>query len=206
MDFSLKLITPPSLEPVTAEEVKLHAHISHSVEDALIDMWIKSGRILAEDFQRRAYVGQIWEIAFDSLPELPIYIPRPPLIGIMTIKIYDTLGSETVLYDSIDNPITTTEEGGVEPSTNSDFIIDTKSEPGRLEFAYGKTWPSITPRKINACIIKFAAGCGLEADDVPENIKDAIILYCTARSENRAGESDFLDKFHDILGPSRNYQ
>jgi hypothetical protein len=206
MDFSLRRITDAAIEPVTTAEVKLHAHIDHDMQDDILDDWITSSRELAEGFQRRAYIGQVWEIAFDSLPELPIYIPRPPLIGILTIKVYDTADAETILYDLVDNPITTTIEDGTAPSTNSDFIIDTKNEPGRIGFAYGKTWPSITPRSMNACVIRFAAGYGLTADDVPSTVKDAIMLYCTARNENRAGEAEFLDKFYDILWPDRNWQ
>jgi uncharacterized phiE125 gp8 family phage protein len=207
MDCSLKLITPPSVEPVTAADVKLHAHISHDVEDQLIELWISAARSLAEDFQRRAYIGQKWEIAFDGFPCMPIYIPRPPLISVDSIKCYDILGSETVLYSIADDPLTTTVEPGANAATNSDFIIDTNSQPGRIDFAYGKTWPSITPRSMNALIIRFTAGYGLTAAAVPQAVKDAIMLYCTYRSENRAGETEEAPKqFYNLLWPQRNFQ
>jgi hypothetical protein len=206
MDCSLKLITPPEVEPVTVAEVKLHTHISHSVEDALLETWIIAGRMLAEDFQRRAYIGQMWEVAFDSYPQTPIYLPRAPLIGVVSIKIYDYLNAETVLYSKADNPITTTEEAGTDLSTNSDFIIDTDSEPGRIGFAYNKTWPSTILRSMSAVKIRFAAGYGLEASDVPATVKDAIMLYCAYRNENRAAEVDEAPKqFFNLLRHDRLY-
>lgn len=202
--MNLYLVTPPSIEPVTLADVKLHTHIGHSVEDGIINNWITAARILAENYQRRAYIGQIWEMAFDCFPELPIYFPRAPLIGLMTIKCYDQDNAETVVYDSVDNPITTTEEPGTEPSTNANYFVDENSEPGRLNFAYGKTWPSITPRSMSAVKIRFAAGYGLTAADVPATVKDAIYLYCAYRNENRAGEIERAPRqFYDILTPDR---
>jgi len=207
MDYSLKLITPPAIEPVLASEVKLHAHISHSVEDALIEEWISSGRSLAEDFQRRAYIGQKWEVAFDGFPGTPIILPRPPLISVDFIKCYDNLGAETILYYIADDPITTPVEPGVDGATNSDFIIDTNGQPGRIDLAYEKTWPSITPRSIKALVIRFSAGYGLTAASVPQTVKDAIMLYCTYRNENRAGETEEApEQFYNLLWPQRNYQ
>lgn len=203
MNFSMKLITPPEIEPVSLTEVKKHAHIDHSVQDTILETWITSGRELAEGFQRRAYIGQVWEIAFDGFPEMPIRLPRPPLISVMSIKCYDIANVETILYEKADNPVTTTEEAGSDYTGNSDFIIDASSIPGRIDLAYGKTWPSIITRSINALVIRYAAGYGLDAEDVPANVKDAIMIYCTARNENRAGEADFLKCFHDILRPDR---
>jgi uncharacterized phiE125 gp8 family phage protein len=206
MDCSLKLITPPEIEPVTLAEVKLHAHIDHSVQDSILEGWITTARMLAEDYQRRAFIGQMWEVAFDSYPETPIYLPRAPLIGVVSIKIYDYLNAETVLYSVADNPITTTEEAGIDFSTNSDFLIDTDSEPGRIGFAYNKTWPSTTLRSMSAVKIRFAAGYGLEASNVPATVKDAIMLYCTYRNENRAAEVDEAPKqFFNLLSPDRMY-
>lgn len=204
MPYSLKLITAPAIEPVTTAEVKLHARISHDVEDSILAKWIKAARLEAESFQRRAYIGQIWELGFDNFPTtLPIQMPRAPLLQLISIKCYDYADAETVLYYEGWNPITTTEEGGSEPSTNSDFIIDKSSEPGRVTLAYGAIWPSITPRSIDSLKIRYAAGYGIDADDVPENVWDAIILYCTWRNDNRAAETDFPKQFYDLLSQDR---
>jgi uncharacterized phiE125 gp8 family phage protein len=204
MEGNLKLITAPIVEPVTAAEVKLHAHISHSVENMLIESWIASARKTAEDFQRRAYVYQEWELSFDKFPTMPILLPRPPLIWVKSIKYYDYLNAATTIYETFDDPVTTTEEPGTLPSTNSLFYIDTDSEPGRVGLAYGCQWPSVTLRDMNAVKIRYIAGCGDSADDVPDLVKDAIMLFCTHKNENRASEDDAIPKqFFDLLRPER---
>jgi hypothetical protein len=206
MDCSLKLITPPAIEPVTVDDVKLHTHIDTDIQDDILENWITSARMLAEDYQRRAFIGQMWEISFDSFPCMPIFVPRAPLIGVVSIKIYDYANAETVLYSKADNPITTTEEPGSDLSTNSDFQIDLDSEPGRIGFAYNKIWPSTILRSMNAVKIRYAAGYGLEALDVPATVKDAIMLYCAYRNENRAAEVEEAPKqFFNLLAHDRIY-
>jgi hypothetical protein len=201
---SLKIITPPSVEPITADEVKLHSHISHSIEDGLIENWIKSARLTAEEFQRRSYIAQTLELSIDYFPKLPLLLPRPPLIWVQSIKYYDCADNEVVLYEEFDNPITTTEDPGTPLETNSDFIIDTDSDPGRICHAYGVTWPATTLREINSFKIRYLAGYGASASDVPANIKDAIILLCNHKNENRASENDIIPKqFYDLLRPDR---
>jgi hypothetical protein len=203
---SLKLIIPSAIEPVTLEEVKLHAHIDHSVQDTILASWIKSARELAEGFQRRAYIGQVWEMSFDDFPPLPLELPRAPLMGVMSIKYYDYLNAETTLYEIADNPITTTEEPGTDSTGNSNFLIDTASEPGRIDHAYLCVWPSPVLRPMDAVKIRYAAGYGLKATDVPENVREAIMVYCTFKNENRASEVDNTPKqFFDLLRHDRLY-
>jgi len=189
MDYSLKLITPPSTEPVTVDEVKIYAHIDHDVDDSLITTWIKTGRILAENYQRRAYYEQVWEMSFDEFPALPLLIPRPPLVSIDSIKYYDKDNTETVM-------------------ALSDFIIDTNHEPGRLAHAYSVLWPSVILKPIDALRIRYTCGYHYSTTTtyapgnvpVPENVMDAIYLYCTYRNENRAGEVDKIPRqFYDLL-------
>jgi hypothetical protein len=213
--LALKLITAPLTEPVTAAEVKLHTRISYSQEDALINTWIKSGRKLAEDYQRRAYVNQQWELTLDGFPSLPLDLPRPPLLSISSISYFDTDDTETIMYsDDTDQSTTTTTMGPTtsttttaEPNVIEDdgtFIIDTDSEPGRLCFAYSKRWPTTVLRPHNAFKIRYWAGCGPTASTVPQTVKDAIMLYCAYRNENRSGEiTEAPRQFFDLLRPER---
>jgi hypothetical protein len=204
MNGLLKIITPPAIEPLTADEVKIHARISYDVEDALIEQWISSARKTAEGFQRRAYIAQTLELSFDKFPAVPILLPRPPAIWVKSIKYYDYLNAVTTLYEKFDDPLTTTAEGGDEPATNDDFLIDTDNEPGRICFAYGDSWPSVVLRDMNAVKIRYIAGYGDAVTDVPESVKDAIMLYCAHMNENRASEEDAIPKqFFDILRPDR---
>ena len=206
MQYRLKNITPPEIEPVTLAEVKLHAHIDHSVQDSIINSWIKGSRTIVEAYQRRALIGQIWEMSFDCFPALPIDLPMAPLMQLISIKYIDCNGTETTLYYDGYNPVSTTEEGGDEPSTNSEFIVDTSGSPGRLSHAYSCVWPSVVLRPIDAVKIRFACGYGIDREDVPENVRDAIMLYCTYMNENRAGEVIQPPRqFFDLIAFDRMY-
>jgi len=194
MNYSLKLITPPILEPVSVEEVKIYAHIDHDVDDKLILTWIKTARILAEDYQRRAYYEQVRELSFDCFPALPLLIPRPPLATIDFIHYYD-----------FENTMTNMDL--------TEFIVDINNEPGRLAHAYSIIWPSVILRPIDSVRIRYTCGfVPLSVDDstttttepelipLPENVKDAIYLYCTYRNEYRAGEvAKVPQHFYDLL-------
>lgn len=204
--FSLRRVTPPADEPVSVEEVKIHTHIDHTEEDELIASWISTGRELAEDYQRRSYVGQAWEMTFDQFPEMPILLPRAPIIGLLSIKYWDYLNQEYTLYDGGDNPITTTEEPPTTLESNDDFIVDIFAEPGRIGFAYGKSWPSAQLRPMAAVKIRYAAGYGLTGANVPARVRDAIMLYCAYRNENRAAEIDSAPpQFWNLLNQDRIY-
>lgn len=185
MNFKCKRITPPEVEPVTIEQARLHAHISHTAEDALIEMWISSARRLAEEYQRRAYNIQKWEMTFDSYPEMPIDIPRPPLKSIESVKYYD----ENNLEHSIEL---------------SQFFVDTSSEPGRVGFNKNCDWPAVNLRAMSALKIVFVAGHDIDTETIPENVVDAILLYMTYRDQYRAAEVDSAPpQFYHLLGHDR---
>jgi len=192
MNYSMKLITPPAVEPVTVAEVKIYTHIDHDVDDSLIASWIKTARILAENYQRRSYYEQVWELSFDDFPCLPLLIPRPPLASIDFIHYYDHEDIMTIM-------------------DLTDFIVDTNHEPGRLAHAYGQIWPTEILRPIDAVRIRYTCGFAIHSTtstttyapdlaDIPDNVKDAIYLYCAYRNENRSGEIEKIPRqFYDLL-------
>ena len=194
--FALSLITAPAAEPLTATQVKLHSRVSTTVEDDLVDSWIVTGRKLAEQHQRKAFINQTWEMAFDSFPSMPVFLMRPPLTGVTKISYFDYEDSETVLYDS-----------GSPVGTEDWFIVDTSSSPGRVSLAYGITWPAVVLRSIDCVKFRYACGYGDDSSYVPDEVKDAIYLYCTYRYENRADESGGAPKqFYNLLNVDGNYQ
>jgi uncharacterized phiE125 gp8 family phage protein len=183
----LKLITAPTEEPVTIDDVKLHTRIDHATEDSLLSIWISSGRKLAEDYQRRAYLSQTWEMSFDTWPTLPALFSRGPIISVDSFKYYDYLDTETTY-------------------ALTNFTLDYDSDPGRIDLAYSVTWPAVTLRSINSVKIRFTCGYGSNASDVPATVKDAIMLYVAYRNENRVAESGSAPvQFYDILRPDRLY-
>lgn len=155
--MALVLVQAPSVEPITLTEAKLHLRVDVADDDAFILSLITAARQWCEGFQCRAYITQTWQLWLDNWPEGgEIRIPKPPLQSVSSIKYYGADGAEYVM-----------------PS--ADYLVDTKSEPGRVVLGYGKSWPSITLRPVGAIVIEFVAGYGT-ASSVPEKVKQAIKL------------------------------
>lgn len=186
--FSMVTVTGPKVEPVTIDQVKLHTHVNNDDEDSLIQSWISSARRAAENFQNRAYITQTLEIRFDSWPCFPMLIPRAPIQSVSSIKYVDTDGTEHTL-------------------DTADYIVDISSIPGRIGLAYAVTLPTTILQPIDAVRVQYVAGYGDKAESVPEYIKDAIMLYCSWRYENRTAEAGLMpEAFYDILRPENVYE
>lgn len=139
---------------------------STSVEDDLLNALITAARQYCENFQRRSYITQTWELWLDAFPAQDyIKISLPPLQS-ATIKYYDVNDNEATF-------------------SASDYLVDTKSEPGWVVLNTGCVWPTTTLRPANGVCIEFVAGYGDAASDVPKKIKQAMLLLISHWYENR---------------------
>lgn len=138
-----------------------------TVEDTLLNDLITAARQDCEKFQNRAYVTQTWELWQDDWPvKDSISLPVPPLQSVSSVKYYGTDDTEYTL-------------------STDDYFVDTKSEPGRVVLAYGKSWPTTTLRPANGVCVTFVAGYGDAASDVPRNIRQAMLLLIGHYYEHR---------------------
>lgn len=138
--MALRLVTPPSIEPLDLTTAKSHLRVDITDDDNLITTLIPAAREYCEAFQNRAYITQTWEMWLDSWPEgNEIRIPRPPLQSVSSIKYYGTDDTEYT-FDA------------------ANYFVDTESEPGRVVLKYGKSWPTITLRPTNGICVTFIAG------------------------------------------------
>jgi uncharacterized phiE125 gp8 family phage protein len=163
--MGLYLVTAPTREPVTVEEIKDHLRIDIDTEDELIAVWIKVARAHCEKLQNMVYLTQTWDWYLDDFPAVPIDVPLPPLQSVTSIKYTDTDDSEATV-------------------TASDYRIDTYSVPGRINLAYGVSWPAVTLKTLNGVVIRFVAGY-TGVNKVPQETKAAIKLLVGHLYEHR---------------------
>ena len=170
--MGLRLTSPPAIEPVSLEEIKLHLRLDSGItEDALLSSLITAARQYCEGFQRRAYITQTWQMWLDRFPAIDnIYLPWPPLQSVSSIKYYDTEGVESTLHDS-------------------NYYVDTNSQPGRLSLNYGKSWPTTALRPTNGVCVTFVCGYGDTAADVPVKVLYGMKLLIGHYYENREAVS-----------------
>lgn len=153
--MTLKLITPPTDEPVTATEVKLQCRISSADEDALLATYIKAARERAEALTGLVFVSQTWELALDAFPDGEILLPAPPVSAINSISYYDA-------------------DGVLQVMAAADYVLDNYGTQRHWAIpAPAVEWPS-TIDAANAVRVSFTAGYGA-ASDVPAGIRSWIL-------------------------------
>lgn len=161
--MALTLVTAPTSEPVSLAEAKEHLRVTATDEDALITSLVGSAKESAETITGRALITQTWDLSLDSFPQV-IDIPKPPLVSVTSITYIDTAGATQTL-------------------ASTEYTVDTKSEPGRIVPAYGKSWPS-TRDIVNAVTVRFVAGYG-NATAVPKSIKQGMLMHIEHMFDNR---------------------
>ncbi len=160
--MTLRLITPPIVEPVSVETAKLFLRVDGTDEDALITSLVKGARETGEELARRAFITQTWEMVVDSWPpKFVLALKRAPLQSVLSVKYYD--------------------ENNVE-ATWTDYSVDARSEPGRIHF---HSTPGTTLLESGGVVVRYVAGYGNTEADVPQRIKDAILALTAYRYENR---------------------
>src|SRR5262245_51885551 len=128
--MALRLISGPTVEPITLTEAKAHLRVDHTADDTLIAMYIAAARTDCEEWTARAFVAQTWELVLDEFPDDEILLPRPPLQSVESIKYDDA--------DGLEQTLATTE-----------YAVDDASQPGWV-VPVTTGWPSSTFEGINA--------------------------------------------------------
>jgi uncharacterized phiE125 gp8 family phage protein len=194
----LKLVTPPSVEPVTLTEAKAHLGETGTSNDTLITGLIVAARQACEHYARRAFVTQTYDLALDGVSGNSIELPRPPLASVTSVTYY-------------------LEDGTSGTVSSDDYLVDDYGTPGRLTLKRGASWPTGL-RETNGLVVRFVAGFGLPPV-LPQPIKEAVLVMVAALFakadptvlEERIGDvtvkyapaSDLPDKAKALLRPYR---
>jgi len=165
--MALTLVTGPTAEPVGVPEAKDHVRVDQDTDDSLIDALIVTARRTVEAWRNEALITQTWNLILDAFPEGDtLRVPLPPLQSITHIKYTDADGDESTF------------------SADS-YIVDTDSDPGRVVLKTGQSWPGTTLQAANGVEVRFVAGYGDAAGDVPREVRQAMLLMIGHWYENR---------------------
>lgn len=164
--MGLTLVTPPDIEPITLSEAKAHLRVDTTAEDVLISCLIQAAREYAETFTNRALVTQTYDLILDGFPACDVIeLPRPKLQSVTSISYIDTAGDSQTW-------------------ASSNYDVDTSGVFGRIALADGISWPS-TQSSINTVNIRFVTGYGDETSDIPQSIKQGMLMYIADLYDNR---------------------
>lgn len=175
----LILISGPAEEPVTAAEVKASARIDGSEFDGEIALLIAAVRQNAEHRLGRRLITQTVELVLDAFPAAEIDLCMPGVQSVTSVKYLDATGTEQTMAGSAYSLV----DQGAE-------ISNTWLLP-----ASGTNWPG-TLAAANAVRVRFVAGYGSAAADVPAAIRQWIIALCAA-ALNRNDVPEYIDRLLD---------
>jgi len=167
-----KLITPPAVEPVTADDILSKLGLqSGDVASNDLSLMVAAARSWCETYTGRAFIAQTWETRLDKFPDA-LMCPRPPVMYVASLKYVDTAGALQV----------------IDPQ---DYFVDEWRSPGWVMPAYGAAWP--TPRdEANAVRLQTVCGYGAAGEDVPEPIRHAIVLIVGMTLRGQSGQEASL--------------
>lgn len=149
------LTTPPSAEPITLAEVKAHLRLDDGNEDALLSSLITTAREHLERTTGLCLIAQSWRLCIDLWPRDGILqIVKHPVQAIENITVYDHAGAPVeVLLE--------------------DHLLDGEARPARLWLRN----PPVPGQVMNGIEIEFVAGFGETGVDVPDSLKQAMLLH-----------------------------
>jgi len=182
--MSLSLVTAPDVEPLTLDETKLHLRVDGDDEDTLITGLIQAARMQAETITSRAFITQTWDLFLDAFPcgsNEVLEIPLGQLQSVEYVKYLDTLGVQQTW-------------------ASGNYQVDNATEPARLLPVYGVYYPWTSPATLNAVNVRFTCGYGDADNDVPQPIRQAMLLMIGSWYENRESTQVIPDVARLLLG------
>ena len=158
MDYGLRLITGPTIDPVSLAEARAHCRIDESADDGLVAGYLMAARSYIESTTGLSLISQTWEMTLHDWPlaDEGIVLPRQPVQSITSVQYYDTAGALQTL-------------------SSAAYEIDTSAMPAQIVLADGYSWPQLDDR-LAPVVIRFVAGYGASPGSIPEAIRHAILL------------------------------
>ncbi len=156
------LLAGAAQEPVSLAEAKAFLRLDDGAEDGLVTTLIGAARLHVEGITGRALLAQRWRVVLDQWPENgQVKLPVTPFISVAQINAYDVDGMAHTVP-----------------------LVQFSSEPDRL----------ILPRVLggvpvlrgrHAIEIDYVAGFGTEPEDVPADLRQALLVLVAYWFEHR---------------------
>jgi len=161
----LEIVSPPAGPAVSLARAKEHLRADDAADDALIADMIAAATRRVERETGLALITSQWRLLADNLPaDCTLRIPLFPVRSIDEVAVRTDGGWQVV------------------PAT--DWQADLASRPARLRAT--APWPA-PDGELNAVRITFTAGFGATPDDVPEELRMAVLILAAHFYERREG-------------------
>lgn len=96
----LKCISPPLLNALNLDEVKLYLKIDHECEDDFLNLLIKSAVRKCENYISKALIHQEWYVVYEKMHSCHLTLPVTPVLKVLEIMGADFYGNKRVYNKS----------------------------------------------------------------------------------------------------------
>jgi uncharacterized phiE125 gp8 family phage protein len=162
--MAYKKTVPPATEPFTLAEAKNFLQIDDfEDDDDLITALIEAVRIDTEEYLNRCLIQTTIQEYF------PVFEPQ------MFLSLNPVLSIDEIIY---------TDQNGTS-QTLTTYQSDLISEPAFIAPTANTSFPSVQSNIVNPIRVTYKSGFGTTADDIPKNIKQAMLLMLRDNYDNR---------------------
>jgi len=163
------LLSGPTAEPVSLAEAKAWLKVESADDDLLIGALVTAARLTVEATARRLLLTQGWRLTLDTWPASGIVaVELGPVQAVTALRSFDEQGVETS-YDP------------------ASFQLDRTREPARI-LPLGQSAP-VTGRLVADIEIDLTLGYGSAASDVPQPLRQAMLMLVALWYENRGDQA-----------------
>lgn len=168
----LTVVTPPGSEPVALDDAKAHLRVTGTDEDGPIAGYLSAARSHVENYLGRALITRALLLKLDCAWPKDTFAPRivlpsPPLVVVSAITYVDA------------------GDGTTKTLASNQYLVSGHNGAGVVVPAFGVTWPSVR-NLVDVITVAFTAGYGTAPANIPESIRQAVLLMLGHLYENRA--------------------
>ena len=148
----------------TTAQAKAHLKVDVSDDDTIIDNLVLAATQSCEIFTNQYFIDTVVTQYSDTWSDI-YQLYKSPVDSITHIKYYDS-------------------DDSLQTLSSSNYILDGASKPARIGIAVDGELPNLSDR-INAVEVKYTVGYGTASSDVPEGIRQAVLLTIGNFYQNR---------------------
>ena len=174
------LVSEPVDLPIDIDLIKKHVEIdfSDNSEDAYLNELARSAIAYFEGLTGCVLLTSTYELYLDCFPPCClIQIMRKPNVAVTSVE---------YLVDGVFTAVST-----------DDYYLAQTQEWAVIDLEEGKDWPTNADVKLNSVKITFTVGYGTNFDDVPYDLKNALLQHIASLFENR-GDCDCGEAVPDL--------
>lgn len=180
----LRIVTGPTVAPVSRIEARNHLRLDDDVDDAQVRSYIQAATDWAENYTNRFFISRSCQMMIDGAREIDSVLWEGTRTGFSGISYVDHIEIAGTPVMSVESVNYYTDDDTQNVWADSNYYVDTFSEPARIVLRDGGTYPTDL-RVANGIEVNFTAGYGSDPRNVPEPIKLAILQYMTFLYEHR---------------------